>query len=95
MKATRMLLVAGAALCLAGFASPACAESYDTDDSDHPIRYAAYAVHAVGKGIETVVARPIHWFVSKPKMRYVFGKTSQPRTDDYTGDADLYQRYSY
>ncbi len=95
MKATRILLVAGAALCLASYASPVRAESYDPDDSDHPIRYAGYAFHAVGWGIETVVTRPIHWFVSRPKMRNVFGKVSQPRTDDYTGDADLYQRYSY
>ena len=71
------------------------ADSYYTDDSDHPFRYAAHLFHAYGKGIEYFVTRPAHWVVSQPKARYIFGHTSHPRTDDYWGDFDLYQRYSY
>ena len=71
------------------------ADSYDTDDSDHPVKYFVYPIHAYGKGIEYFVTRPIHWVVSQPKLRYVFGHTSNPRHDDYWGDWDLYQRYSY
>ncbi|MCX7625481.1 MAG: hypothetical protein N2Z21_04645 [Candidatus Sumerlaeaceae bacterium] len=71
------------------------AESYDCDTSDHPARYLVYPIHAVGKGIETFVTRPIHWLVSQRKLRYVFGHTSKPRREDYTGNFDLYQRYQY
>ena len=71
------------------------AETYDCDSSDHPARYLVYPIHAVGKGIETFVTRPIHWLVSQPKLRYVFGHTSKPRREDYTGDFNLYQRYQY
>jgi len=73
----------------------AVADSYDCDSSDHPARYAVYPIHALGKGIEIFVTRPIHWLVSQPKLRYVFGHASAPRRDDYAGDPDLYQRYQY
>ncbi|MGB9691253.1 MAG: hypothetical protein ACPL7D_03715 [Candidatus Sumerlaeaceae bacterium] len=73
----------------------AFAETYDTDSSDHPARYFVYPIHAFGKGIETFVTRPIHWLVSQPKLRYVFGHTSKPRREDYTGNFDLYERYQY
>jgi hypothetical protein len=72
-----------------------CADTYDTDDSDHPLRYVIHPIHAYGKGIEYFVTRPIHWIVSQPKARYVFGHVSYPRTEDYWGDFNLYQRYSY
>jgi hypothetical protein len=71
------------------------AETYDCDSSDHPGRYLVYPIHAFGKGIETFVTRPIHWLVSQPKLRYVFGHTSKPRREDYTGNFDLYERYQY
>ncbi len=71
------------------------AHSYDTDDDGHPFRYLAYPLHAIGKGLEYGLTRPIHYQVSKPKCRYIFGHVSHPKTDDYWGDYDLYQRYSY
>lgn len=75
--------------------STACADSYDVDDSDHPVRYIMYPIHAVGKGVEYLVTRPIHALVSKPKLRYIFGHSSTPRRDDYWGSFDQYERYSY
>lgn len=96
MKLGKVLLatiaVTACVLLLPGIA---CADTYDTDDSDHPLRYVSYPFHAYCKGIEYFVTRPIHWVVSQPKTRYVFGHSSNPRTDDYWGDFDLYQRYSY
>jgi hypothetical protein len=75
--------------------SRATAESYDSDDSSHPFRIIAYPLHAIGVGLEYGFGRPIHEYVSQPKNRYIWGKVSNPRTDDYRGDYDLYQRYSY
>jgi len=94
----KSVLVLAAAIALAACVLPpsaARAEMYDCDSSDHPARYFVYPIHAFGKGIETFVTRPIHWLVSRPKFRYVFGHTSNPRREDYTGDFDLYQRYQY
>jgi hypothetical protein len=73
----------------------ACADSYDVDDSDYPVRYIIYPIHAVGKGVEYLVTRPLHALVSKPKLRYIFGHSSTPRRDDYWGNYNLYERYSY
>ncbi len=86
-----------AAVLAAAILAPASADahSYDVDDSGHPFRYIAYPLHALGKGIEYGFTRPIHKCVSQPKNRYIFGHVSHPRTDDYWGDYDLYQRYSY
>ncbi len=96
MKFVRTLLLAGAVVGLASLApTPVRAETYDSDDSDHPFRYAAYGVHAVGKVVENFVTRPVHWFVSRPKMRYIFGKSSQPRKEEYNHDPDVYQKSSY
>ncbi len=96
MTKLRTLVVAGSTLAVLAL-TPALSfgDSYKTDDSDHVWRYMAYPAHAVGKGVEYLVTRPIHWIVSRPKMRYVFGHTSKPKSEDYCGDADLYQRYSY
>ncbi len=96
MITVRGYLLGAAMLSLVAFAPTAAqAEDYSPTDSAHPFRLISYPVHAVGKGIETLVTRPVTWFVSRPKARYVFGKTSNPRKDDYTGDFDLYQRSSY
>lgn len=97
MMTKRTLLGVGVTLLALTLLIPgrASAESYDCDTSDHPARYFVYPIHAVGKGIETFVTRPIHWLVSQPKLRYVFGHTSKPRREDYTGNFDLYQRYQY
>jgi len=94
---TRMFLGVIAAVAAFACATPGrvAAETYDCDSSDHPGRYLVYPIHAFGKGIETFVTRPIHWLVSQPKLRYVFGRTSKPRREDYTGNFDLYERYQY
>lgn len=88
---------AAAALAAALWMVPsgAKADPYDCEDSDNPIRYFVYPIHAYGKGLEYFITRPAHWVVSRPKLRYVFGHVSHPRTDDYWGDFDLYERYSY
>lgn len=96
MKLHQQLYIAGfAAGALMFVPSAAQAHSYDTDDDGHPLRYLAYPIHAIGKGLEYSVTRPAHWAVSQCKLRYVFGHVSHPRTDDYWGDYDLYQRYNY
>jgi hypothetical protein len=96
MKLLKPLLVAGVCVTLVAMTpSPLKAETYDCENSDHPARYVVYPIHALGKGIETFVTRPIHWLVSRPKFRHVFGHVSNPKSDDYSGDFDLYQRYAY
>jgi len=85
--------VAAGALLLSPTAGQA--HSYDTDDSGHPLRLISYPVHALGKGLEYGVSRPVHWAVSQCKTRYIFGHVSHPKRDDYWGDWDLYQRYQY
>jgi hypothetical protein len=91
----RLFLSAAAAAALLACPSIVQAHNYDSDDDGHPLRYIAYPIHAVGKGLEYAVTRPIHYGVSQCKARYIFGHVSHPKTDDYWGDWDLYQRYSY
>lgn len=62
-NASVMLLAVAASL----FAAPASAHKYDRDD-EHPLRYVAYVFHPIGVAFETVVSRPIHWFVSFSKF---------------------------
>lgn len=96
MQSITKLLLAGSVVAMLALApANGRADTYDTDDSDHPLRYLAYPVHAYGKALEYFVTRPAHWVVSQPKARYIFGHVSHPRTDDYWGDFELYQRYSY
>ena len=96
MRNLKALVVTGAFCAIACLlSSGARAESFSPEDSDHPFRIAAYGLHAFGQGVQYFITRPIHWFTSRPKMRYVFGNDSNPRTDDYVGDPDLYQRKSY
>lgn len=96
MKGFSKILLAGSLVAvLASMPTVSIADTYDTDDSDHPLRYVGHVAHAYGKFYEYMITRPAHWVVSQPKARYVFGHVSHPRTDDYWGDFDLYQRYSY
>lgn len=92
---SRLFLSAIAAAAVLTVPSVSQAHSYESDDDGHPLRYIAYPVHAIGLGLEYAVTRPIHWGVSQCKSRYIFGHVSHPRTDDYWGDWNLYQRYSY
>ncbi|MBX7244240.1 MAG: hypothetical protein K1X53_02005 [Candidatus Sumerlaeaceae bacterium] len=97
MKSGKMLLLAGAFAAAAMMVAPTSvrAESYDPDDSDYPLRYVAYGFHAVFKGVEYTVTRPIHALVSQPKMRTIFGKTSNPKTDNYWGGWNQYEKSNY
>lgn len=95
MKLSLRAMAVLAAVVSFGLANTAQAEDYTPMHSDHPFRIAAYPVHAVGKGLEYLVTRPTHWFVSQPKTRHIFGKVSNPKREDYFGDKDQYQRLSY
>lgn len=54
-------------------AAPVSAHDYDRDDSDNPWRLVAYWLHPLGYGLETAITRPVHWAVSQPYMRVIFG----------------------
>ncbi|MGI8908291.1 MAG: hypothetical protein ACR2IE_17595 [Candidatus Sumerlaeaceae bacterium] len=86
-----------AAVAVALFATPSAvqAHGYDTDDDGHPLRYFAYPIHAMGVGLEYAVTRPLHYVASQCKVRRIVGHVSHPKTDNYWGDWDQYQRYSY
>jgi hypothetical protein len=59
--------------------SVASAHEYDRDDSDYPLRVAAYAVYPIGIAAEYLVMRPIHWLVSYNKCtQIVFGHEVLP-----------------
>jgi hypothetical protein len=68
-------------LALMAAPTTASAHEYDRDDSDHPLRYVAYALHPVGIALEYVVLRPIHWFVSKDPADKVFGHEPREEPD--------------
>jgi hypothetical protein len=87
----RSLLVVTAAVALMA-SSTAHAAPYDFEESDHPLRLVSYPVFFVGKVAETLIARPITYVASQPKLRNWFGRTSNPRTDDYVGTSEDYQR---
>ncbi|MBN1517471.1 hypothetical protein JXA32_12985 [Candidatus Sumerlaeota bacterium] len=72
-------IAAGAALLaiLALSSGVANANSYDRDDSDNPIRWFAYPVHAVGILLEYSISRPIHWIVSQNNCDIIFGHDVQ------------------
>lgn len=91
----KMMLAAATAVAMSAMPTGANAESYDPNESDNPLRLFFTPFHVVGKGIEYGVTRPIHYVTSRPKLRTVFGRTSNPRTDNYWGGWDQYQRSSY
>jgi hypothetical protein len=47
-------------------------DAYD-DSQSHPLRIAAYGLHAAGYLVEYVVFRPLHFVVSNPQLEPVFG----------------------
>ena len=72
---------------LAFLVAPASAyyDQYDDYEDSHPLRIAAYPVHAAGYAIQWLVTRPIHALVSQPELNPVFGHYS----DDFGFDAEL------
>ncbi len=88
----RSLLVVTTAVALMASAN-AHAGNFVPEESDHPIRLATYPVFFLGKVLETVVVRPIHYVANQPKLRFWFGTNSNPRTDKHNIDMEHYQRY--
>ncbi|MBN1867790.1 hypothetical protein JW916_10900 [Candidatus Sumerlaeota bacterium] len=74
-KITCIALVFALLLLAAG---PVCAHEYDRNDSDHPLRYAAYLVHPIGILGEYAITRPIHLLVSLPHACIIFGHDPRP-----------------
>ena len=80
-KLSALLLLAAALMMTPAIAS---AHEYDRDDSDHALRYVAYAVYPVGILAEYVILRPIHWLVSQDHANVVFGHDRMEKEDyDY------------
>jgi hypothetical protein len=70
-KLVAAMLVAAAAL----LATPrnAGAHDYQRNHADNPLRVLAYPIHMIGTGFDFMFTRPIHWFVSRPNNRILFG----------------------
>ena len=54
-------------------AAPVAADDYDSQESGHPLRVVAYALHPVGVIVDTLIFRPAHWLVSYEPLRTLFG----------------------
>lgn len=80
----KFFLAALLALGMMAAPSVASAHVYDRDDSDHPLRYVAYAVHPIGMAVEYTVLRPIHWLVSRPAVAPWVGHASCPEQEKGT-----------
>lgn len=80
----KYLALAGLALGLFLLPATADAHVYDRDDSDHPLRYVAYALHPIGIAIEYGVLRQIHWIVSQPDWDVIFGHEAYPEKEQDT-----------
>jgi len=76
-----LLTVVALALVIAS-AAPVAAHDYERGDSDYPLRYIAYAIHPIGIVLEYGVTRPIHWLVSQPHLRIVFGHAPRNEIDE-------------
>jgi hypothetical protein len=74
-------LVAGLALQ----SGVACAHDAYDDSQSHPLQLVAYAVNPIGWSLEWLVARPIHFVVSQPKLEKIFGhRPHEAAFGDYT-----------
>ena len=80
----KYLLAVAFALMVLALPSVSQAHVYDRDDSDHPLRYLAYAVHPIGIALEYAVLRPIHWVVSQPNLDIIFGHEPRPEKEKGT-----------
>ena len=66
---------AAAVLLLASslLASRAWADQYDSGNSGHPLRIAAYVLHPFGYLLDTLLFRPAHWIGSHEPFSTIFG----------------------
>jgi len=76
-RAVAGLLAALCLLCLVGAAAPAAAHEHDPEESGHPLRIVAYALHPVGVVLDYVIFRPAHWIVSFEPLSTLFGHDSE------------------
>jgi hypothetical protein len=53
--------------------APAAAHDHDPEESGHPLRIVAYALHPVGVAIDWLVLRPAHWVGHHEPFRTLFG----------------------
>ncbi len=76
MKKSLYVAMLSAMLCAVPFRSQA--HEYDTDDSEHPLRVIAYALHPVGIAAEYLIFRPIHCLVSyNETTAWLFGHETE------------------
>lgn len=66
-------VVAALAVLLITAPPVVAADEYDDFEDTHPLRIAAYPVHAVGYALEWLITRPLHRLMSKPALKPVFG----------------------
>ncbi len=69
----RFILSLAVVAGLAGAPGAALAHDAYDDSESHPLRVAAYGVHAVGYVVEQMVFRPLHFVVSNPQLEPIFG----------------------
>jgi hypothetical protein len=71
---TALQLTAGLILAAGLLAPrPASADRYDPERAGHPLRIAAYILHPIGVGLDYLLMRPAHWFVSHEPFQTIFG----------------------
>ena len=69
----KLLVAIGFLSILFAVSTSGFAHDYNRDDDGHPLRIIAYAGHAVGMVAEYAISRPIHWVVSQPVLKEIFG----------------------
>lgn len=65
----------GLALALLAAPQTASASEYDSSESGHPLRIAAYIVHPIGVTLDYLIMRPAWWIGSHEPFRTLFGRT--------------------
>ncbi len=82
-------LLIGLALVVGMTCAGGVARAHDAynDRDSHPLLLASYPVHFVGWSLEWLVMRPIHFFVSQPKLDKMFGSGAG---EDPFGDYPAY-----
>lgn len=75
------------AAALMAVPTPSHAHTYIRDDSGHPLRLVAYALHPFGVALEYLVTRPVHMLVSANEdTAIIFGHDRQPDDVFYVWD---------
>ena len=55
---------------------------FEPKEAGHPLKVAAHVAHPAGYILYHGVARPVHWFMSLPGLRHVFGHTEDAIQED-------------